>query len=168
MDLHEEKRASFEAAREKLARRADDLLGYAALDLRRCLEAMVYQKLWARKNWIPLDIARTWQPPQAFAALLSIEPEAGRDMTLAVGPASSTPNEIPASDSFRSLGVERRPQLRWLKKTYNKLGNFLHVPSPFTQAPSNQTIRDFLETTIRELEPYVHNDLTFAIANVIH
>ena len=80
-----EKREAFNAARELLSRNDDDVLRYVALELRRCIEAVVYEKLWGYHDWIPVDAARTWQPPQAFKALLVMEPDADKSASVAVG-----------------------------------------------------------------------------------
>ena len=164
VELSNEKRKAFKSAEEMLHRNDDDLLLYVALELRLCLEAVVYEKLWARKEWIPQDAARAWRLPQAFAALLSIEPEAEHSATLAVAP-EMTPGAMPSRESLRALGVDLRPQSRWLKKTWKKLGSLLHAQSPFAKqagSSSSNRRRQDLSTILRELEPFVQSDFTFA------
>jgi DNA-directed RNA polymerase subunit RPC12/RpoP len=162
-----EKRQAFQSAEEMLKRNDDTLLHFVALELRRCMEAVVYEKLWARKEWIPADIARTWQPPQALEALLAIEPNAEKSMTIAVAP-ETTPGVLAPGASFRVVGVDRRPQLSWLKKSYHKLGAVLHAQSPFAKAkPSPHKRREFLQEPLHDLEYFVQSDFTFTHANVV-
>jgi len=151
-----------------LNRNDDGLLRYVALELRRCLEAVVYEKLWAHKDWIPADVALRWQPPQAFEALLSIEPDSDESATVAVAP-RMTAGVIAPRDSFKALGVGHPPRSAWLKKTWHKLGSLLHAQWPFAQRserPSNRG-REYLEEILREPEQFVQSDITFTLANVV-
>ena len=168
MDLSTEKRKALHIAEEMLNRGDDDLLPFVALALRRCLEAVVYQKLWARKNWLPEDVARKWQPPQAFEALLELEPEAEHDSTLAIGTRDTSRGGDPGP--FLNMGTEPRPRSKWLKKVYHKLGNFLHSPWPFAELNRKTSVvevREFLTKTAAELTRYVENDLTFVFASTV-
>src|ERR1017187_1692533 len=110
------------AASELLGRNDDAVLRYVALELRRCIEAVVYEKLVAYGDLIPAEAARTWQPPQAFKALLAVEPDADKTATIAIGP--QTERAVPSSGPFTTLGVDLRPKAACLQKTWNKLGSF--------------------------------------------
>ena len=149
-----------------LSRGDDDLLRHVALELRRCLEAVVYEKLWAYRDRIPPDVPRKWQPPQAFKALLRMEPDAEETSTVCV--AAEREPGVPSGPS-RTLGVDHRPGSGWLKKTYNKLGSLLHARSPFAR-PSEQSgpnlNREYLEGVISELQPFVERSLTVTLAVV--
>jgi hypothetical protein len=130
-----EKRQAFEAAQAMLSRGDDELLRYIARELRRCLEAVVYEKLRVYRDRIPADVARKWQPPQAFDALLLMEPDAEETSTICVTPEREP--GVPSGPS-RTLGVDHRPGSAGLKKTYNKLGSLLHARWPFAR-PSQRT-----------------------------
>lgn len=168
LNLSTARHKAFDSAKNILESNDDEQLSLAALELRRCLEAIVYEKLWVRKKWIPQDIARKWQPPQAFEALLALEPDAEYSATLAIAP-ETTPGVMAPAASFRVVGVDERPRLSWLKKTYNKLGSFLHVPSPFTQpkARRSKQQREDLTSILGELERFIRNDISFSFENVV-
>lgn len=163
-----EKREALERAKKLLSQNDDDVLRYVALELRRCLEAVVYEKLWAYRNRIPPDVARKWQPPQAFRALLAIEPDADQSSIIRFAP-EETPGG-PVSGPFRTLGTDRRPTSAWLNKTYNKLGSMLHAHWPYANQPrldDPQKIRDYLNKVITELQPYVAHSFTSTLASVV-
>lgn len=108
-DPTNEKVQAYKAATELLGRKDDAVLRYVALELRRCIEAVVYEKLVAYGDLIPADAARTWQPPQAFKALLAVEPGADKDAVIAIGPQrSSTPLLRGRSRSWASIFAPKR------------------------------------------------------------
>jgi hypothetical protein len=65
-----ENRKALKKAQELLASDDDSSLRHAALELRRCLEAVIYEKLFAYKDRFPADVARKWQPPQALSRFI--------------------------------------------------------------------------------------------------
>lgn len=155
-----EKRKAFSLAREFLSRSEDSMLRHAALELRRCIEAVVYQKLAAYQDRLPAA-ARRWQPAQAFKALIAIEPEAAH--TTRVGWAWQKEEGVPATGPFHLLGIDRRPDVEWLTKTYHKLGNLLHAELPFGPASLGSRpaeTRVFLEDTASALQPFVEATLS--------
>ena len=166
IDLINEKKEAFAAAKELLSQNDDKVLRYVAIELRRCLEAVVYEKLWAYRNWIPAKVARTWQPPQAFKALLIVEPDAEKSKTIAIGPGGE-PGNLQLGP-FTVLGDDVRPKSAWLNKTWNKLGHFLHATWPFappSKKQNNDGGRAFFEEVLSSLEPFVLNNFTSAGAN---
>lgn len=104
----------------------ENSLRHAALELRLCLEHVVYQKLSQIGDKLPPAIFRKWQPPQAMKMLLSFEPNADRDITLTicVENADGTP-----SGSWKHIGDYKMFPYQWLNKSYHKLGKYLHLPS---------------------------------------
>lgn len=164
MDPNTEKRRAFEKAKEQLSSGAECNVRYAALEIRRCLEAVVYEKLWAYRRRIPADAARKWQPPQAFKALLVLEPDADQSFGFVVGP-QDRPDQI-SQGPWTNLGTDVRPKAAWLTKTWNKLGSFLHATWPFEKLDGrsdeqrSNELREFLERTLLELDSFVRQDLT--------
>ena len=162
-----EKEAALRLAKELIGVGDAVALRQAALELRRCLEAVVYEKLWAYRDRIPASVARKWQPPQAFRALLFLEPNAGRTATyrFAEEPtAGATP-----TGPWRSLGTDHRPEPGWLTRTWNKLGSFLHAKWPFARdqaVPSLEETREYLQQVARELEPFVERTFTSTLGVV--
>jgi hypothetical protein len=55
---------------------------------------VIYEKLMAYREWIPAETARAWQPPQAFRALLEIDPEAEESSTITVA-SQCRPDSLP-------------------------------------------------------------------------
>lgn len=126
---------------------ADDVLQYAALELRQCVESIIYEKLRVYKKYVPGVVFEKWQPQHASKMLLQFEPGADESFRMAIreehedGVASETPVYV---GEYRSLS------LSWLEKNYNKLGSYLHVPhtrrpegrSPQSKKGPDEDIRD--------------------------
>jgi predicted RNA-binding Zn-ribbon protein involved in translation (DUF1610 family) len=164
-----DKRSCFSRARALLATNDDEVLRYACLELRFCIEAVTYDKLRTYAARLPPRVIETWQPPQAMKALRQIEPGADHDFTLRVC-RESEPG-TPSGD-WVELGSHASLKLPWLRKTYNKLGSYLHVPSPSAQelrppSASPETIRGDLERILADLEPVVHSKIDSSMALVV-
>lgn len=125
-------RLAYEEAAAMLAKQDDGSLRYAALELRRCIEAIVYQKLKVYGTLLPEGSVHQWQPPQAFDALIALEPGAEETYTYAIAPESEF-GKI-TQGPYRAFGVDERPRGKWIKKTWNKLGSHLHAEWPFSRA----------------------------------
>lgn len=163
-----EKRQALDRAIEMISRGNIDELRYVALELRRCIEAVVYEKLWAYRDRFPAEVARRWQPPQAFRALLVMEPNA--EHTKIVRIAKQTEPGIPSSGPFQTLGTDQRFSSTWLNKTYNKLGSYVHASWPFAKNPEKNSIetgREFLQQVATEMEPFVRQSFTSTCAVVV-
>jgi hypothetical protein len=162
-----EKREALKKAQEFLASEDDSSLRHAALELRRCLEAMVYEKLWAYKDRIPADAARKWQPPQAFRALLVLEPDAARTATYRS--ARESEFGVAPTGPYQTLGTDMRPEPGWLTRTYNKLGSLLHAAWPFARSQATtdpSATREYLRTVANQLEPFVTRTFTATFATI--
>lgn len=151
-----EMKTAFRAAEKRLESNDETSLRYAALELRRCIEAMVYGKLKIYQELLPEDSIHQWQPPQAFAALVAVDPSAEDTFTVAVG--KQTEFDKMSSGPFFTIGVDHRPRIKWLKKTWNKLGHLLHAEWPFAKSRfSEQDKLAFLKKTLQELDPFVRS-----------
>lgn len=104
----------------------DHRLQYAALDLRFAIEALTYDRAQAYKNELPSSEYETWQPRKLLALLLEIDPTADKGSSLAVG-VEETEGE-PATKMV-PFGTETVFDLKLLKKHYDAIGSFLHVPT---------------------------------------
>lgn len=161
----DEKVQAYRAAKELLGRGTDDVSQYIALELRRCIEAVAYEKLEAYRKWISEKLARTWQPPQAFKALLEIDPGGHDDAVFAVA-TQERPDEPPKTP-LKVIGTDRRPNVKWLTDTWNKLGSHLHADWPYSRRTERGNRREFYERVLSELEPFVVNHFTAAMTNTI-
>ena len=156
------KYACYNRAKSLLSTGDDLQLRYVCLELRFCLEALTYDKLKLYKSRLPPSLLSTWQPPQALKVLERLEPGSTEDFTLYFG-REDTPGQ-PASE-VTYIGTHKFIDLRWLRKTYNKLGNYLHVPTP--SAKRQQPLRSDLEKMLQTLEPIVQSSLDATIAETV-
>ena len=156
-----EKREAYDAASVLLAKRDDCSLRYAALELRRCMEAIVYEKLKVYDVLLPEGSVHQWQPSQAFDALIAVEPNAQETCTLSI--AIEQEPGAPAAGPYRTIGTDERPKGKWIKKTWNKLGYYLHAEWPFSANKPRVSPQPFLEKTPTELAPFVTNSFTSTI-----
>ncbi len=119
-------RAALARAKKELESSAPERLRYVALDLRLCMEALTYDRAQAFASEIPPDEYGTWQPKKLLQVLLEIEPHADQGSTLRFGE-----EEVPGQPARQMycLGTENVLNLRALKKHYDALGSFLHMPT---------------------------------------
>jgi transcription elongation factor Elf1 len=139
-------------------------LRYACLELRFCMEAVTCEKLRAYAPRLPPEVLSRWQPPQAVAALLELEDEAEQEYTVAIGGRRGE-----TTGPMQGLGEHRTFAITWLRKHYNKLGNFLHVPNENApgqrrQQVNPQELRQYLESVVEECEQVVESSITFTLA----
>ncbi len=160
-----EKRQAYEAATSLMAKHDADSLRYAALELRRCIEAIVYEKLKVYGDLLPEGSARKWQPGQAFDALIAVEPKAEEDLTWAVALQPDI-NKMPEGPLQR-IGVDQRPTGKWIKKTWQKLGSYLHAEWPFAASHNNDRMRTFLVQVHGKIAPFVRNSFSAMMTMII-
>lgn len=112
-------RASLAQARSLVERGSDHDLLYAALELRRAFEALVYDNALRFVDDLSVADLTAWQPKPLLERILEIDPAA--DMTLEMHV------QNPATGEWLSLGTDRRISIRALKTHYYALGHHLHV-----------------------------------------
>jgi hypothetical protein len=103
----------------------DDLrLKYAALELRMCIESIVYHRLskLVAKGKIDNSAYFSWQPPQVIKYFLSLDPYSLTDVEISV--AKNNTHNKPGK--WVKLGTETRLDEKFIKKNYHKLGGYLH------------------------------------------
>jgi hypothetical protein len=167
MNPTDEKHSALLAAREMLRDNPPPESRHIALELRRCLEAVVYEKILAYGDRIPTKAKKTWQPPQAFKALLLFEPDA--DKTKVIRFARQDSLGTPATENFKTLGTDIRPSKGWLNDNYHKLGSYLHAKWPF-ETKEKETVESEDLIYFREVEAkltlLVESTITSTIASV--
>jgi hypothetical protein len=162
-DPAREKHDAFDAAKALLAKQDDASLRYAALELRRCIEAIVYQKLKFHHELLPEGSVHTWQVPQAFEALVEIEPIAEEDVTYAV--ALQTEADKPSAGPHMNIGTDRRPKAKRVERIWNTLGGYLHAEWPFSKKKAKKPSHAGLQAMLDELEPLVNNSFSASIGD---
>jgi hypothetical protein len=141
----------------------DTALKYAALELRFCMEAIAYDKLRAYESRLPPRVLEKWQPPQAMKALEQLEPDAVRSFSLVIRSERG---------NARSLGNHVALDLKQLTKNYNKLGSYLHAPSPKKQelhpsGPKADEFRKTLSDVAKWLEVAASNAMDCSVAETV-
>jgi len=143
-------------ARDLLARRDDGSLPYAALELRRCIESIVYEKLLTYTKYVPGLVFEQWQPAHALKALLQFEPDADEEFRLRI--AEEDPLGNPRGP-WIEMGEHRTFKLSWLQKNYNKLGSFLHVPHGRMKGWTANDVRAYLDEVVAELDRILQSSI---------
>ncbi|OMQ24738.1 hypothetical protein [Serratia oryzae] len=103
----------------------DDLrLKYAALELRMCIESIVYHRLskLVAKGKIDNSAYFSWQPPQVIKYFLSLDPYSLTDVEISI--AKNNADNKPGK--WVKFGTETRLNEKFIKKNYHKLGGYLH------------------------------------------
>ncbi len=146
-------------AREAVARAKTQLDGhdaqlkYAALELRMAIEALVYDRLQIYKDEIAPGDYEPWQPRKVMEMMLDIDPWADQDRTILVGL-----EDVPgvAAKDMSYVGKENVLSLATIKKNYDALGSYLHLPTvkqlEAGRAPSFKSLRNRLDKIIAAVE----------------
>lgn len=117
---------SLKSALVELSSNDDQRLKYAALELRMTIESVTYDRALAYKDEFPPQEYETWQPRKIMLVLLEIDPHADIDSSLSFG---LEPASREQKATMRTIGSENVFNLSTIKKHYDALGSFLHVPS---------------------------------------
>jgi len=120
----DERGKRLEAVERLVASGDDRCLVYAALELRQLIEYLVYRKLAAYSKYVPESVSAAWQPPQAMKALVRLEPDADKDVAIKISFDAAPETEDTAT--WIDLGHHIALDSRWLTKTYNRLGSYVH------------------------------------------
>jgi hypothetical protein len=108
-------------AKALLEQNEGEQLVYAALELRRAFEALVYENALRFTDELVGEDYAVWQPAQLLEQLVEIDPVADAEMELRL--------QDSATGEWVNLGRQRRIGLKVLKKRYYALGNHLHTPA---------------------------------------
>lgn len=125
-DYRNDARRELQRAKDELASDDDERLKYAALELRMVMESLTYDRALAYKDEFPPAEYETWQPRKVMAVLLEIDPNADKDNTIAVG---IEPSYGEPPKEMRVVGTEHVLSMATIKKHYDALGSYLHVPT---------------------------------------
>jgi hypothetical protein len=157
-------------ARQALARARTHMLThdichqrYAALELRMAMEALTYDRAQAFAAELPPKSYDTWQPRQLLRLLLEIDPLADQDGTVSYG-IEDEYGKPPAL--MQVVGSEKTLNMKVLKKHYDALGNYLHVPTFKQISTNNGHDVDGLATRCEVIAKFIIDVLASPIYNV--
>ena len=166
--MHFDKDECLSRAKE-LADAGDEAsIRYACLELRMCIEAIVYAKLRTYEKRLPDSAFTKWQPDKAMKALLAIEPEADKDHQLVLysEDEAGRPSGVPIAFNHKALPVAL------IRKYYHRLGSYLHVPTGRRSVNLDdqrawiEKLRTTLDELTAALEPIVECSFDSSIAQV--
>lgn len=158
--------------KEEHLQRAMDLLNsdnmvehvYACLELRFCIEAIVYQKLLHGIDGLPNTIVETWQPNKALKMLIEFDRLSGSDCVIEVHLSNSSE---PPKEGWIKLGEQKFPPVQWINKSYNKLGNFLHLVEPKkAEKSADKNIKSEVLDIAEELGNFVKGNILLSFNNL--
>jgi hypothetical protein len=126
MNFRQKARDALNRAKENLDNSNPEYTKYAALELRMAIEGLTYDRANAYIKEIDPQEYKTWQPRKVMEMLLEIEPMADKGSSLSFGIEDKLgePAKI-----MTSLGSEEVFNLSLIKKYYDALGSFLHLPT---------------------------------------
>ena len=116
-------------AREALVRAKNELNRnpvYSALELRFCIESIVYGLLNLFRKEMSENDYETWQPRKLLKFLEELDPSVTLSSEWSIGKQSEK-GKLPLNLTL--LGEDRKLTLKQVKKYYDRLGNFLHTPT---------------------------------------
>ena len=108
---------SFLNAKNKLNNCSDNELCYVALDIRICIENLVYHRATMYKDVLQeIDLNITWNPKDIIEAMYEVDNSADQDLVLnfKLGDKKFTSN-------FKTISIH------YLKNNYHALGSMLHA-----------------------------------------
>jgi len=144
---------------KELLKLDDSFLRYACLELRFCIEAIVYQKVVSSKD-LPQSIVETWQPRKAMRHLIQFNEFSNKEFKL-----SLVNSNTPSKKSF-DLGEQKLLPVKLLTESYHKLGRFLHLTEPkkITEI-HDENIRKSLDLIVGKLEEVVKSNFFLSVKN---
>lgn len=123
-DFRNRARASLNKAKELLASGDTEDLEFAALKLRKAMEALTYERSKIYADDLGPKSMMTWQPKKLMDRMLEVDPYADKAARISIG-REPTPGETP--EFMRLLGTDNVLDMQTLKKHYDALGAYLHT-----------------------------------------
>jgi hypothetical protein len=149
-------------ARPELATNEPHRLRYAALELRCSMEALTYDRALAFKEYIPPDEYKTWQPRKLMSVLMDIDPSIGSTSIISFGLQEERGKPAPRKN-MKVLGTDVVLTSADLKKHYDAIGSYLHMPSldqlQSGQVPHPAKLRERCEAVVRLVEKVLSSQL---------
>lgn len=153
---------TLDRAKELLKNGSPENLRYACLEFRLCIESICYEKLKIYEKHVPEEIFSTWQPRKVIETLLEYDPDVMENYEIGIWCEKADGSR----DKLIFCGAHINLRFDILKKHYNKLGYFLHVPTLAQQSKSyhHTDIKSYLESILPDIEAAASNTFDGNIA----
>ena len=162
-DFCSEARKALSRARTELGSGDDDRLKYAALEMRLAMEALTYDRVHAYRDEMPPQEYEAWQPKKVMQLLIDIDPNADKNSSLAFGIEEQYGK--PANE-MKMLGSQHVLNLATLKKHYDALGSYLHMPTLGQLKDGGQPDLGKLRDQCNEIVGVIEHALTSPVFNI--
>lgn len=155
-----------ERATTLLARGDDTSIRYAALELRYAHEAVAFRQLKQYGSEFPGKLVGEWKADQILRLLASFDPLSDMSGELAIAPVAAE-GEMPTE--WLTLGSTQAIGWKKFRKYYNKLGSFLHLPTPKADGtPSAKAIPpDSFGAMIEDLQRLTEASVILAMKAIV-
>jgi hypothetical protein len=157
-------RTAHARARAALATGEPSQLACAALHTRMAMEGLTYERAQAYAEDLPPATWQHWQPKKIMDVLLQIDPLADQGGTLSMG-IEETPG-VPAK-KMTLIGTEHVLSMKQLRAHYDRLGAFLHLPTPRQIQEGKEhdwtKVRRRCEEVLEEIERALRSPLHAAV-----
>jgi len=153
---------ALERAKEHLEHDGPCFIRYAALELRMCIESIVYMDLNSYPSGsIPVEAFDTWQPPKVVQYILERDENYHDDGVMYVAKLGEL---LDADGKLKSSAVRIEQKSLGKKitnKSYHMLGNLLHVPTlkQLQKESKAAQYRERLQGLAEELEKRIKSPL---------
>jgi hypothetical protein len=137
-------------------------LRYAALEIRMAMEALTYERAQSYEDQLPKNVYGTWQPRKLMQLLLDINPDADQGGTIRIDPQSAP--DAPATE-FIEMGTETALTMADLKRHYDAIGSYLHMPTVTQLVSANRDDEARLRKRLKELVAIVEKVLASTLWN---
>ena len=161
-DYRSDARCELARAKSELASADDERLKFVALELRMAIESLTYDRALAYKDEFPPAEYETWQPRKVMAILLEVDPTADMDSSLAFG---IEPSLGVTPDVMHFLGKERVLNMGTIRRHYDALGSYLHVPTIRQRKDGAKVDLVKLRTRCEEIASYLTDVLASPVWN---
>jgi hypothetical protein len=95
---------------------------YAALELRKAIEAIAYERMLSYRNDISNEKLKTWQPHKVLDIVAAIDPGTRYKVVISA-------ELVDGSGEFTPLFAETPLNNNTVRKYYHALGSYLHMPT---------------------------------------
>jgi len=127
------------------------------------MEAITYDRAQAFKDEFPKSEYDTWQPKKIMSVLLEIEPTTDRDSSLAYG--IEDESGVPTT-KMKALGSEVVLNMATIRKHYDALGSYLHIPTIKSAVRGKQVDPERLRERCDEIKCYLEKVLSSPVFNI--